>query len=48
MILSKNAVSGNMYRVAHTYVDRRNPHLDGDEFSAWLHPSGKPIFPRLG
>ncbi|MGA2185457.1 MAG: restriction endonuclease [Bryobacteraceae bacterium] len=43
MTLRKNAISGNMYRVAHTYVDRGNPHLDGDEFSAWFAVNDRTI-----
>jgi len=31
------------YRVAHSYVDRGNPHLAGDEFSGWLAIDGKTI-----
>ena len=33
--LSKTT-SGHSYRVAHTYTDKGNPHLPGDEFSGWL------------
>jgi hypothetical protein len=32
----KNPVSGNSYRVGHSYIDKGNPHLAGDEFSGWL------------
>jgi hypothetical protein len=41
--LPKEFVSGNVYRVAHTYVDKGNPHLPGDEFSGWLAIEGKTI-----
>ena len=32
-----------MYRVAHTYIDKGNPHLDGDEFSSWFAVDGRTI-----
>lgn len=35
--------SGNLYRVAHTYTDKGNPHLEGDEFSGWLAVNGRTI-----
>jgi hypothetical protein len=35
--------SGNQYRVAHSYIDRGNPHLQGDEFSGWLAVDGRTI-----
>jgi Restriction endonuclease AspBHI N-terminal len=35
--------SGNIYRVAHSYVDKGNPHLAGDEFSGWLAIDGRTI-----
>ena len=35
--------SGNKYRIAHSYVDRGNPHLSGDEFSGWLAINGSTI-----
>ncbi len=34
---------GNVYRVAHTYIDKGNPHLPGDEFSGWLSAAGRTI-----
>jgi len=37
------AASGNQYRVAHTYTDKGNPHLEGDEFSGWLAVNGRTI-----
>ena len=43
MSLRKEAVSGHVYRVAHTYADKGNPHLQGDEFSGWLAIDGKTI-----
>lgn len=33
----------NQYRVAHTYIDKGNPHLEGDEFSGWLATGGRTI-----
>lgn len=38
-----NAASENQYRVAHTYTDKGNPHLEGDEFSGWLAINGHTI-----
>jgi hypothetical protein len=38
-----DANSGHHYRVAHTYIDRGNPHKPGDEFSGWLSIHGKTI-----
>jgi hypothetical protein len=35
--------TGNQYRVAHTYVDKGNPHAVGDEFSGWLAVDGRTI-----
>jgi len=35
-MLPAENVTGRTYRVAHTYIDKGNPHLDGDEFSGWL------------
>jgi len=35
-MLPAESVTGRTYRVAHTYIDKGNPHLDGDEFSGWL------------
>jgi AspBHI-like restriction endonuclease/restriction endonuclease len=45
MIMSQEGEisSGNLYRVAHTYVDRGNPYLEGDEFSGWLAVNGRTI-----
>jgi HJR/Mrr/RecB family endonuclease len=37
------AAFGNQYRVAHTYTDKGNPHLEGDEFSGWLAVNGRTI-----
>jgi hypothetical protein len=31
------------YRVAHSYIDKGNPHLAGDEFSGWLAINGRTI-----
>ena len=36
-------IQEHYYRVAHTYVDRGNPHLAGDEFSGWLAANGRTI-----
>jgi hypothetical protein len=30
-------------RVAHAYTDRGNPHLPGDEFSAWLSAGDRTV-----
>lgn len=47
MDLRKEVVSGNVYRVAHTYVDKGNPHVESDEFSKkWERPCGG-LFQRL-
>lgn len=35
--------SGPFYRVAHSYADKGNPHLAGDEFSGWLSADGRTI-----
>jgi hypothetical protein len=43
MALPIEAASGNQYRVAHTYTDKGNPHLEGDEFSGWLAINGRTI-----
>ena len=43
MSLLKEAATGRVYRVAHTYTDRGNPHLEGDEFSGWLAINGRTI-----
>ena len=43
MSLETKAASGNQYRVAHKYVDKGNPHLEGDEFSGWLAINGRTI-----
>src|SRR5436190_9368706 len=43
MALPTEALSGYRYRVAHTYVDKGNPHLEGDEFSGWLSINGRTI-----
>jgi hypothetical protein len=43
MALPPEAVSGKKYRVAHAYVDKGNPHLEGDEFSGWLAIDGRTI-----
>ena len=43
MVLPLEAASGNQYRVAHTYTDKGNPHLEGDEFSGWLAINGRTI-----
>src|SRR5215469_13612092 len=43
MIPIKGDSSGKSYRVAHAYVDKGNPHLAGDEFSAWLAVNGRTI-----
>jgi hypothetical protein len=40
---SVDVLSGHYYRVAHTYTDKGNPHLKGDEFSGWLSANGKTI-----
>ena len=37
------APTGNSYRVAHSYADKGNPHLAGDEFSGWLAINGRTI-----
>jgi Restriction endonuclease AspBHI N-terminal/Restriction endonuclease len=42
MIITK-LTTGNIYRVAHSYVDKGNPHLAGDEFSGWLAIVGRTI-----
>ena len=39
----KVVASGNSYRVAHSYTDKGNPHLAGDEFSGWMAISGRTI-----
>jgi hypothetical protein len=41
--VSTAAASGNQYRVAHIYIDKGNPHLEGDEFSRWLTVEGRTI-----
>lgn len=41
-MLKQSAIE-QVYRVAHTYADRGNPHLEGDEFSGWLSINGKTI-----
>ncbi|HXJ40715.1 MAG TPA: hypothetical protein VNH18_15650 [Bryobacteraceae bacterium] len=43
MSLWPQGVSGQVYRVAHVYTDRGNPHLKGDEFSGWLAINGNTI-----
>ena len=43
MTVHTSAVSGNNYRVAHKYIDKGNPHLEGDEFSGWLSMNGNTI-----
>ncbi len=43
MAPQSEVVRGNHYRVAHTYTDKGNPHLDGDEFSGWLAVDGHTI-----
>lgn len=43
MALAKELASGNRYRVAHSYTDKGNPHLVGDEFSGWLAINGSTI-----
>lgn len=43
MILSTEQISHHEYRVAHTYIDKGNPHLPGDEFSGWLSIDGRTI-----
>jgi hypothetical protein len=43
MLQPTEASSGNHYRVAHTYTDKGNPHLEGDEFSGWLVVNGRTI-----
>jgi hypothetical protein len=40
MALPMEATLGNQYRVAHTYTDKGNPHLEGNEFSGWLAING--------
>ena len=42
-MLSNGQISGREYRVAHTYIDKGNPHLPGDEFSGWLSIDGRTI-----
>jgi hypothetical protein len=43
MALSAEAVPENLYRVAHRYIDKGNPHKEGDEFSGWLAINGRTI-----
>ena len=43
MELGMEAATGNTYRVAHSYADKGNPHLAGDEFSGWLAINGRTI-----
>jgi hypothetical protein len=43
MSLRKEVISGHVYRVAHRYTERGNPHLQGDEFSGWLTIDGNSI-----
>src|SRR5205085_543289 len=40
---SHDLVQERFYRVAHTYIDKGNPHIIGDEFSGWLAAGGKTI-----
>jgi hypothetical protein len=41
--MCRGLISGNAYRVAHSYADKGNPHLAGDEFSGWLAVKGRTI-----
>ncbi|MGO9085945.1 MAG: restriction endonuclease [Candidatus Sulfotelmatobacter sp.] len=43
MLLPKEAFSGHVYRIAHTYADKGNPHHEDDEFSGWLSIEGRTI-----